>query len=89
MSAALAKLPPAVTFLDLSSNMLTGSLGAAACGLAAGGLEALYLGGNPITGSLPACLLSNGAPFPAKHAYAWQLVSPIARMLLLYIMPSL
>jgi hypothetical protein len=68
VSAALAKLPPAVTFLDLSSNALTGSLGSTVCGMAAGGLEALYLGGNPITGSLPACLLSNGAPSPREHA---------------------
>lgn len=52
---------PGLTYLDLSSNSLSGPLGSALCTLADAGLEAAYLGHNALSGSLPACLLSNSA----------------------------
>ena len=61
MSAALAALPAILEYLDLGNNALSGALGSAPCVLPSAGLQALYLGSNLLTGSLPACLFSSGA----------------------------
>ena len=70
---------PGLTYLDLSSNSLSGPLGGALCTLADAGLEAAYLGQNTLNGSLPACLLSNSAQlvqYSCHHIILCDLVLP-------------
>ena len=65
VSAALAGLPANLTYLDLGNNALSGALGGTPRGPPSPGLQALYLGSNLLTGSLPACLFSSGAGLQA------------------------